>query len=386
MATSPVAITDGLGVHDAFGPSITVTALADTAQLHDSVILFKGVALSIAARMSIGHGEVIRMARAASVRSTLRLRGSSVVNATYRRSIATGSLHLRDLFGFQHALIIEQALRFGSHARVTLGLTMAEALRMTQSQARTLILSAMVAHGLDLHDVLRSGHGAALADAVALADRMTRIYCAVAEADEALALDDAVDLTLQVVVVLSDALDLDDAEVVRSIFAGRLIDGLDFTLGVAEPDGGITTWAMNTRTGAVTEYTNFAFTSFAPFGNSFLATGRDGLYELRANDDAGDPIIADMISGLAQMTGSQLGSFKAAYIAMRGEGQFFLRLVADEGRATTYRVTARSLRTARVDMGKGWRARYFSFQLVSTGQDFDLDELTFLPIASTRRI
>jgi transketolase len=38
------------------------------------------------------------------------------------------------------------------------------------------------------------------------------------------------------------------------------------------------------------------------------------------------------------------------------------------------------------EIGKGIRARYFSFELTSTGQEFDLDSIEFLPIVNQRRV
>jgi hypothetical protein len=37
-------------------------------------------------------------------------------------------------------------------------------------------------------------------------------------------------------------------------------------------------------------------------------------------------------------------------------------------------------------MGKGQRARYFAFELISAGQDFDLDTIEFVPIVVQRRV
>jgi hypothetical protein len=49
-------------------------------------------------------------------------------------------------------------------------------------------------------------------------------------------------------------------------------------------------------------------------------------------------------------------------------------------------VSTRSMRSTKVHMGKGQRARYFSFELISTGGDFDLDTLEFVPIVVQRRV
>ena len=44
------------------------------------------------------------------------------------------------------------------------------------------------------------------------------------------------------------------------------------------------------------------------------------------------------------------------------------------------------MKTTKVNLGKGLRARYFAFELVSTGQDFDLDTLEFIPLVAQRRV
>jgi hypothetical protein len=39
-----------------------------------------------------------------------------------------------------------------------------------------------------------------------------------------------------------------------------------------------------------------------------------------------------------------------------------------------------------VPLGKGLRARYFSFELISDGADFDMDAIEFIPLVSHRRV
>ena len=44
------------------------------------------------------------------------------------------------------------------------------------------------------------------------------------------------------------------------------------------------------------------------------------------------------------------------------------------------------MKTTKVNMGKGLRARYFAYELISTGQDFDLDSVEFVPLVAQRRV
>jgi hypothetical protein len=143
---------------------------------------------------------------------------------------------------------------------------------------------------------------------------------------------------------------------------------------------------MNTRTASVTEYGNYDFNSFARIDNTYLGASSSGLYELLGDDDAGTDIIAQIKSGFAQWGGARFSGFKAAYLGVRGEGDFVLRLTTGEGQTYNYSVSTRDMRSTKVHMGKGLRARYFAFELISTGQDFDLESIEFVPLVAERRV
>jgi hypothetical protein len=170
------------------------------------------------------------------------------------------------------------------------------------------------------------------------------------------------------------------------VFNAELSDTIEVAGAYLGPNGSVTTWAMNTRSGAVTEYQNYAFNSFARVGNKYLGATDDGLYELLGDDDDGTDIIATIRSGFAQWSGTHLGSFKAAYLAVAGAGAYVLRVITRDGKTYNYQVSAQDGRTVKVNMGKGLRSRYFAFELVTAGQDFDLDTLEFIPLVADRRV
>lgn len=58
---------------------------------------------------------------------------------------------------------------------------------------------------------------------------------------------------------------------------------------------------MSIDTGQVTEYTNFAFNSYASFNGVMLAAGADGIYSLTGNTDNGTQIDASFITGASDM-------------------------------------------------------------------------------------
>lgn len=368
MATSNVVVTDGLKV--------------------------AGTPKGIAARTAVvlDHVRVTPTVRSPrrstiAVRSTMRLRSAAQVASTYSLALrSTLKLAIRRLSGGTSA-----RLSSGLHIHPSVRTGQATGLRSTLKLAVHTHLVA--SYRLSLHERMRltgigPGYAALLYihDRLALHGNLARGYRAVAKLASALDLHDTLHRQLIIVISHEDTLDVHDGQVLRALYNGQLADVIDFMIDVVDPGGDTTTWAMNARTGAVTEYLNYGF---AAFGQSaagpYLGAGPDGLYELAGADDAGEPIVADLIGGLTDFGGSFLSGLKAAYLAVRGDGQFYLKLTSASGASTVYGVSASSLRTTRINMGKGHRSRFFTFELISTGQDFDLVGLNFLPIQQTRR-
>ncbi len=186
--------------------------------------------------------------------------------------------------------------------------------------------------------------------------------------------------------VASEELELSDEQVLQMLFQPHAREGIVLSGAYISPGGGFTAWSMNTRTAAVSEYDNFEYNSFAQIGNKYIGASADGLFELNGDTDAGDDIVAQIKSGYLQFGGVHLSRLKAAYIGARGDGDFLLRIITGDGATYTYATSTRDMHTAKVHMGKGQRARYFAFELVSAGQDFDLDSIEFVPIVVQRRV
>lgn len=191
-------------------------------------------------------------------------------------------------------------------------------------------------------------------------------------------------------VTTTDGVSLTDAEALNLIYKQIVSDSFSVTAAYLSPGEALTTWAVNTINGAVTEYDNYDFNSFATVGGEYFGASATGLYKLTGDDDVGTSIVARIKSGLLQMTEARFTQFRAAYLASRtdaeGAQQFVLKLVTGDGTERTYGVVVRNNETTKIHLGKGLRARYFSFELTSTGQDFDLDTLEFVPITASRRV
>jgi hypothetical protein len=177
-------------------------------------------------------------------------------------------------------------------------------------------------------------------------------------------------------------------QLVHMLYKGdSLLDGVAITALYISPSGTTTAWAVNTRTAAVTEYLNYDFKSFALLGNRYVAAGPGGLYELDGDTDDGALIISDLMGGYLQLNEKKLFGVKGAYVAIRGGGRFYLKLIAGDGREYVYELKAQpNLMTTKVKVGKGISTTYMAWELITEGQDFDLDSIEFIPMTRERRV
>ena len=241
-----------------------------------------------------------------------------------------------------------------------------------------------------LTDALRRFLEGLAADTIEMSSTLLPLAKTYPIAADSVNLTPALAPTLLLRVATSDTFEMTDAEVINAIYSQTISDDFDITAAYLSPGDTLTTWAINTVNGAVTEYDTFDFNSFATVGGEYFGASVNGLYKLTGDTDDGASIIARIKSGLLQMTEARFTQFRAAYIATRsdaeGAQQFILKLVTGDGVERTYAVNIRDGETTKVHLGKGLRARYFSFELTSTGQDFDLDTLEFVPITASRRV
>lgn len=149
-------------------------------------------------------------------------------------------------------------------------------------------------------------------------------------------------------------------------------------------------WVMNTRTGALTEYTNFSFNSFALFNGETLAAGSGGIYALSGANDAGADIEARVRLASMDLDLAELKRIEEALLSYRSDGRMVLRVVVEDGLTYEYVVepTGRTgIYQARVKPGKGLKLNYITLELANfEGAAFDFDALRILPVALSRRV
>lgn len=141
------------------------------------------------------------------------------------------------------------------------------------------------------------------------------------------------------------------------------------------------TIVMNTLSGAVTEYDNFAFQSVTPTH----AGSVNGLYRFGGDTDDGAHIIATIITGKKLIADSRKKYLDMAYLSIKGSGTGTFK-VYGEATSYDYPVLVRESGESRAKPGRGIRENYLAFGYVnSDGTDFELDRMEVAVESSTTR-
>lgn len=143
----------------------------------------------------------------------------------------------------------------------------------------------------------------------------------------------------------------------------------------------MTAIVMNTLSGAVTEYTGFAFQSITPThagtATSLLALGGD-------TDDS-TLIVSRIQTGKVEWQGSLKSIMDKVFVALKGTGAFRLH-VSGEAANYSYDFTASASGQSSAQPGKGIRENYLSFGFSNpSGQAFQLDAIEMPTLKSPNR-
>jgi len=321
----------------------------------------------------------------AIISDVVRMQGSIGPNFIYTWTVAEQIFMMQSL-GAAVPAIVSEGIGITPALQASIAVTVLQGLGIAATPLPSLVYTQTLLAGIGVSDVFRSFFGGELADGIGVSEVLAKQFRPQPMLVDGIGIAPALSQHLYIRVTIEDSITLDDASILNMIYDGQLADGIQVVVGYVSPDGQFTTWAMNTRTGAVTEYQNYAFNSFAQLGDVYLGASSSGLYKLVGDDDAGADIIADIKSGFAQWTGTRLSLIKDIYLGLRGAGNYVLKVITADGKTYVYAVNAKDAATTKVAIGKGLRARYWAFELISSGQDFDLDTIEFKPLVSDRRV
>lgn len=166
-----------------------------------------------------------------------------------------------------------------------------------------------------------------------------------------------------------------------SLQALRALTGADLPANAA-------VWVVNMDTRASAQYDDYAFNSFFRRGDDYYGVANDGVYKLSGATDAGSPIDAFAAFVRSTLGIQSVKHVPTAYMGTASDGALVLRVDVD-GVARYYRARTSStvLSNHRVDIGRGARGVYWEFELMNqNGDDFDVADITLLPVVRDRRI
>jgi hypothetical protein len=157
-------------------------------------------------------------------------------------------------------------------------------------------------------------------------------------------------------------------------------------------------YAVNLKPGPkmpnqVTRYTNYPFNQIVRFKDRYLGVADDGLYELGGDTDYATPTPAKIAwswkTGITDFGSSQMKVDRQLVIGGRLGANVVASVSAGEKADVTYTYTperGRDAQNYRVKLGKGFKARYYSFGLSGTGADGDIDTIDFDAQNHSRKI
>ena len=349
--------------------------------------------ITAATLVSMTEGATLTLSQAlafvagAEVDETIRVSLASLPTTIYGLTTAEQASVQASLQAMWSAVLAEN-MTLSDALTVALGVVVLDRLKIAS------VADVMARYGLTLVELIQINDGlfrllsGVLADTILVGDTPGVVFFPCASVVDAMVLTEALGATLLMHVTVPEGVMLTDAQLLRAIYSDSIDETITITAAYVSPDGTLTAWAINTRTNAVTEYQNWEFNSFVKMGHKYLGLARDGLYELDGVDDAGVSIPTYIRSGLFQPGGSRYSSFKAAYLGMRtdADDKVFLKLILGNGAEYIYAAKVQDMHTTRVNFGKGLRSRYYAWELMTTGADFDLESVTFIPLVALRRV
>jgi hypothetical protein len=377
-------VSEGIGLNGNAGPVRHATSLdGGTIGLKQTEAI--AWPISLAGGLGVAGALSYAYRPGAAVAEGLRLADAPTANLKWSYTVSE-SARMAQIATIAIPQTISQGVGLNGTLAFKQGVVLAETLGVAGALGVNSKNYLTVSQGIGLRDAVSRFFGAGVSEGIGLAGAPSYGYRPGASISEGIGLAGALSNHLIVRADISETLDVSDDQILKWTMGVSIMEGIQLSAAYIQ-NGTITTFAINTRTGAVTEYTNYGFNSFAKLGrNRFIAASPQGLYSLDGSDDDGTNIAARIRSGYAQFGVTRFSSLSAAYLGMHGTGNVLFKIITGEGETTVYQVKLNNMASTKVRTGKGIRARYLAFELETVGQEFDIDSVEFVPIVAQRRV
>jgi hypothetical protein len=343
--------------------------------------------LILAQSLALSFSSVERFTWGRALTQVFKVSGAAGVSGIYKKALAQ-LFRLGDIDGLSHTipLILSQGINLSLVLAGGISLKLLQKLLVGTASLPAFTYHFTIAGRVVISDLIDKLFFVMIEQLFTMQPALGRQFIAGSSLVQLLAVSPA--FTNKLVLRLNGNFQLSPEQLVNMLYKGDpLLDGVVITALYISPSGTTTTWAVNTRTNAVTEYLNYNFSSFAFLNGRYVASASTGLYELDGDTDDGALIISELMSGYLQFNEKKLFGIKGAYVAIRGGGRFYLKLISGDGREYIYELRAQpNMMSTKVRVGKGISTTYMAFDLVTEGQDFDIDSIEFIPMTRGRRV
>lgn len=150
---------------------------------------------------------------------------------------------------------------------------------------------------------------------------------------------------------------------------------------------------------ASTQYRDFAFTSVVRWGDRYIATAKDGIYEIEAGDTDEGGFIgtrADLpVTDLGAANQKRLrriyaaGEFNAVTIGEETKDEITLYVKADEGQERAFALEPQSKDGkqvgAKADIARDAKGRHWQIRWETDGMDYSIDSMSALIVNLFRK-
>lgn len=383
MTNYPQAVTVTPTINAVANPQqLLLGPVSESVTVQDAALSWLGLIINDTATVSLSTTLLMKWGR--TITDAVKVKQTDAEQTYYGVTLA-------QLMKVRDAITVALPAGVAEHMTVTqtqnaaLGLFILDRMNILPHLGPQTTFNVALSDDFTIHSAVGRFLGETITDGMTVGSTLTKQYRALTTLIQDMTLLDALAGTLSLSVV--DDLTLTDTQLVQALFNASIQDNMQIKLLYVSPSGFATTWAMNTRSSAVTEYKNFNFTGFAQMGLKYIALSPQGVFELDGPTDNNAAIIAEIETGMMQLNASKLGGLKGLYLGMDGQGTFYCKIKDGVGHEYVYKLQAQpGLETTKVNIGKGLRARYMSFKLISTGPDFRLDTIEFIPMRSDRRV
>lgn len=193
---------------------------------------------------------------------------------------------------------------------------------------------------------------------------------------------------LAYIVLAEESIGYNDDFSGNSLFKEIISNEFVISISGGKDNNTYNSYLFSPETSSITTYTNYNFTGCASFNNKALFYNKEGIYEHGGFSDDGETIKS--IVGLSALSfgTTNLKTIPNIYLGVTSTDQVILKVRIDGKAEVIYKLNkfTDNLRTQKIDIGKGLKARYFQFEIITEADMFSLESIDFHPIELKRKL